>query len=366
MRASVTTACVLVLAVAGPREAGATDYTIRDLHPVGYKASGLYALDAGQFAGYAKGVPTSGSTHAFLWDDSTGTTVDLNPAGYAHSQVNGVSSSVQVGECYGLADGRAHAFLWLGSTSSAVDLHPAGCLDSTAKAVADGEQVGSATLPGQGYHAALWRGSAASFVDLHPSGYTSSHACAIAGGHVAGYAMATTDGWAHALLWNGSATEYVDLHPAGYGWSEAAGIADGQEVGFAHMLADWSQHALLWTGSASSVVDLHPLSGFSNSVAEGVSNGLQVGGGWGPVTGDYEHALLWRGSAESVVDLHGWLGSGYSSSYAYAIDANGNIAGRARDLAGNSHAIVWVPVPEPATLSLLTLGALLLARRRWV
>lgn len=70
------------------------------------------------------------------------------------------------------------------------------------------------------------------------------------------------------------------------------------------------------------------------------------------------------GTPTSYVDLHSYLDSGFVSSNAYAISSDGYIVGSAKDSAGKSHAILWVPTPEPATLSLLALGGLLIARRR--
>jgi hypothetical protein len=99
----------------------------------------------------------------------------------------------------------------------------------------------------------------------------------------------------------------------------------------------------LWTGSADSVVDLHP-SGFTQSFAYGVSGGQQVGYGGGAATGFRDHALLWTGSADSVVDLHTFLPPEFTSSYAWGIDADGNIVGWARAPDG-LHAFLLQPVP---------------------
>jgi len=73
-------------------------------------------------------------------------------------------------------------------------------------------------------------------------------------------------------------------------------------------------------------INPHP-SGFTSSVAQGVSDGQQVGWGAGPATGNQVHALLWAGSAASVVDLHAFLPPGFTSSQALGIDADGNIVG---------------------------------------
>lgn len=55
------------------------------------------------------------------------------------------------------------------------------------------------------------------------------------------------------------------------------------------------------TAAGYTLIDLHPPTGFSLSIAFGISRGKIVGTGY---TGSVYHALLWSGSAGSVVDLH--------------------------------------------------------------
>src|SRR5262249_20872566 len=67
-------------------------------------------------------------------------------------------------------------------------------------------------------------------------------------------------------------------------------------------------------------------------------------------------ALAWSGTADSVVDLQELLPPGYTFSRAYSIDQSGNIFGIATAVDG-THAVEWVPVPEPASFVLLWIGA---------
>jgi hypothetical protein len=113
-------------------------------------------------------------------------------------------------------------------------------------------------------------------------------------------------------------------------------------------------------------VDLGP-SGFADSSAFGIAGGQQAGGGFGSATGGVAHALLWSGTAASAVDLHQFLPAGFIDSRARSIDDQGNIVGYATDSAGNSHAILWQVVSEPAAIVSLGMGALtagLILRRR--
>ena len=103
----------------------------------------------------------------------------------------------------------------------------------------------------------------------------------------------------------------IDLNPEGFVESYASGVSDGQQVGYGYGAATGGYgHALLWHGTAASVVDLHPR-GFMISRVLGVSGGQQVGVGISPQPIAGAHALLWRGSAASLTDLnpHGFVRS---------------------------------------------------------
>jgi hypothetical protein len=133
-----------------------------------------------------------------------------------------------------------------------------------------------------------------------------------------------------------------------------------------------SYHAMLWYGSAASAIDLNP-AGYMGSEALHVSNGLQVGYAYtfpdpyptGPM---FYHALLWSGSAASAVDLNPFMPASYTDAYAYAIDEAGVIFGYAQRCVflkppDFTHAVMWVPVPEPASLLLLAMCGLLVLPR---
>jgi hypothetical protein len=300
------------------------------------------------------------SQHAVFWNTS-GTPLDLNPAGFNSSIGYATDGSQQVG--YGSpSTGGSHALLWSGSAASAVDLHPAGGFNfSAANSIGAGQQVGSAsgTATAAQSHAFIWTGTAASAIDINPAGFLSSSAFGTDGVNQVGYG-ANASSSQEALLWTGSAASAVDLGP-GF----AVGVYGNQQVGYGP-----GNHARLWTGSAASAVDLN---GSLNSSFAYSTNGLeQVGDGSDPATNQIQ-AYLWTGSAASIVNLQSLLpASGqWISSDAYYVDPGGNIFGRASGTyngVNGTYAVEWSPpaVPEPASASLILLGAggFLVRRRR--
>jgi hypothetical protein len=167
-------------------------------------------------------------------------------------------------------------------------------------------------------------------------------------------------GPSHAMLWSGRPATSVDLHPFGYTSSMVNAVTDASQVGVG--MYQGAEHALLWSGTPDSAVDLHP-AGFVKSRGMGVAGDLQVG--YGFLDNGYAHALLWQGSAASVIDLNQFL-PGYDGSMAASIDDQGRIYGWASLPGYRFHAVVWVPVPEPATvlILLICLGGRCLSPRR--
>ncbi len=109
------------------------------------------------------------------------------------------------------------------------------------------------------------------------------------------------------------------------------------------------------------MVDLNP-PGFTQTGANAVAGNLQVGFGAGTATGGQQHAMLWQGTAASYVDLNSFLtglGPTFVGSYAYDIDESGVIVGSAVASDGSNfvgYAVMWTPVPEPATAIMFLFG----------
>ncbi len=355
----------LLAAVFGANHASAVAYKASIISPPGYVTAEAAGVSGTSVVGL--GNPASGELGAFLYNSAANSFVDLSPPNWA-AQPHDVSGDRQVGVGSGpTTGGDIHAVLWESTAASLIDLNPTGYSYSAAHGISGNTQVGAGwgEATGGPVHALLWHGSAESVVELHPAGFTGSYANDVFESDVVG-AGHTPQG-TRALLWRGTAESVVNLHPAAYPESYATAVSEGSQVGagiFSSAIGG-ERHALLWHGTAASVIDLHP-AGFAQTDATGVAGSLQVGWGQGIATDGQEHALLWAGTAMSVVDLHSLLadlGPTFVNSFAHDIDANGVIVGSAGD--GNaSYAMMWTPVPEPASLGMcgLIFGAMLLFR----
>jgi hypothetical protein len=367
--------CLSLLPLAAAAsQAQAAEYQAFDL-------TGSYTITSAQSAcgGWQVGAgypAVPGYVHALIWSGTAASMIDLHPAsGYNDSQAFDMSASQEVGYGGRTSDsGRAHALLWTGTSNVPADLNPGlNKAISMANGTDGVHQVGWASWVVTGIpndttytHAAIWSGSSGTYADINPSGFDKSYAQKVNGTQIVGYGyLAAGTNASHALLWTGTAHTPVDLNPAGFSASSAWGIVGTQQVGFGAGLATGgSNHALLWNGSFDSYIDLHP-SGtmYSESKALGGWGAYQVGAAVLTIGGT-AHAMLWNGSPDSYVDLQQFLPAGFRSSGATAMDDQGDIVGWANDAGGTSHAIIWEPVPEPATLSLMALGGLALVRRR--
>ena len=354
-------------------------HSFKDLYSLSLSAttkigpsSNAEAADGGQVVSQAIGAGTSSKDHAMLWTASSGTGVDLNPQGFSSSAAIGTDGSQQVGYGTIATTTKNHALLWYGNALSAVDLNPAGFTLSFAYGTDGTQEVGSGAKTGSVVQALLWRGSAASVINLNPKGFTTSVANGTNGKRQIGqgYGKATGNN-DHAILWTSNAKSAVDLNPtnlAGVRSSFGLGIGGAEQVGYG-VDTQGEHEALLWHGTAASAVNLNPAK-FAASFANGTNGAQQVGDGWGDATDGEEHALLWSGDAKSYVDLGALLPSGFTRSFAFSINAAGEVFGYAQTATGTYDAIEWQPAladtpsPEPGAAVFLSVGSIAILRRR--
>jgi len=362
---------VMFIAAGAASEALGVTYNVINLTPSGSWSQAL-AASGGQQGGYGL---VGNNRQAFLWSGSAASGVNLHTGPYNESRINGMSGTQQAGFIHQLGSAPYHAYIWSGSAASGADLHPpsgfsASCAmgtNGTKQAGFGGnfmiDTQGNIVITGGGTHALLWNGSPTDYVDLNPSGFYNSVAAGISGTQQVGWGQPTSGSTMRASLWSSTAASYVNLHPSGYYDSFAKGISGTQQVGMGRPTSGSWSHALLWNGSAESFIDLDSAK-FYESCANG-TNGTQQAG-WGtvmvPQYGEvFKRAVVWNGSADSYTILPT---GGFYECWANGIDAYGNIVGGATYGTGGTYAVLWQPIPEPATVSLLALGGLAIIRRR--
>jgi hypothetical protein len=229
-----------------------SSYKFTDLNPAGScgscsPGSNAYGTD-GKSIGGSSGDPE----HAMLWKlAQLKAPVDLNPGGFAFSEAYAVRGTAQAGYAYSTTTNSYHAFLWNGTAASAVDLTTSTLSSAYATGLGYKSEVGCGTPAGMSVsHALLWHGTAASMIDLQPSGFTDSCARAASGNVQVGYGHFTSTNALHALLWKGSAKTSVDLQqylPNTFTSSEAYAIdTAGSIVGSAFSSTTNTWHAVIW------------------------------------------------------------------------------------------------------------------------
>ena len=188
-------------------------------------------------------------------------------------------------------------------------------------------------------HAAL---PSYTFTALGVQGGRDSEGMAInASGQVAGYSVTTGSAITPAIVWNG--TTATQLSTLGGPWSYAYAInASGQVAGNSFITpmvggsytSNEPTHAVVWNGTITT--DLGTLGG-TQSYAYAINASGQVAGKSYTAGNAATHAVVWNGT--TATDL-GTLGGTYSE--ASAINASGQVAGRA-STTGNMayHAVVW-------------------------
>ena len=121
----------------------------------------------------------------------------------------------------------------------------------------------------------------------------------------------------------------------------------------------------MWSGTAASWMSLHPAGTFG-SVIRAMNESHQVGE---VNVGVDWHASVWSGTSASWTDLHAFLPAGFTSSRATGVSSDSfytYVSGYGyNDLTQREEALVWMsPVPEPASIAVLGLGAIAVIRRR--
>ncbi|MGB9619530.1 MAG: PEP-CTERM sorting domain-containing protein [Armatimonadota bacterium] len=352
---------------AGPR------YTLIDLggFDPAQKSAALGVDNAGRVVGWAflQTGQNEYSQRAFLWEN--GTTYDLGALpGEQVSCAVRISDSGWVAGQSGYA--AIHAAAWYTGISGQEAIYDLGTLGGTHSfsfGLNDAAQiVGQSEMPGNRCgHAFLWtlQDGMTDLGTLPISPNTTGTGINNLG-QVVGYTGSGTD--SRAFVWENGTIRYIDADAEQV--SEATFAMDINDSGLVvgSMYVEEPDgvvlHACIWDLLAGARTDLGVLAGFGDTSLHAV-NALGHAVGLAIRQTTENHAILYESG--SLIDLNSLIdpGSGWVLNEARDINDKGWIVGAGVSPSGQHHGFLLVPVPEPATLSLLTLSGLaLLGRRR--
>ncbi|MHB1034323.1 MAG: PEP-CTERM sorting domain-containing protein [Pirellulales bacterium] len=348
-------AALIALTAIGIGAANAAVYKVKDLSTLGGTESYALAINnSGQIVGASKTIGDR-STHGFVYNGSRlldlGTLV--NPGSRPGSSGNAINTSGQIvgsasmdGDEFGTI---YRAFLY--GNGGMTEIGPGF---SVANAINDkGEIVGELGMNSDDFFVAGGLTLPSALNGKHGHAHDINNTTQIVG------EAFFTPGGNHAFLYYGS--WLLDLGTLGGSRSSAYAINNlGQVVGEAQR-SDGSVHAFRWSGA---MTDLGALRGM-NSRATAINDKGQIVGYSGLDDFLSNRAFLY--SNNTLTDLNTRIdpASGWTLLHAYGINDRGQIVGDGTNVFGQRHAFLLTPVPEPSTLVLASLGAVLALVLRW-
>ena len=339
-------------------------YRLVDLNTLGGPNSFALAVNnSGQVVGASEidlvGFPGHPLLHPFLYSD--GSLIDLGTLGGDYGAAYAINDSgVVAGEAQTSGGFFTHAFRTDGKLKE--DLGTLSGSNSVAYGINAHNQVVGFAGGDMTHHGSAFLYETGPMIDLDtfPGGATSSARGINAAGNIVGDAQ-PNGFFPHAFLW--TAGTFHDLGTLGGGGSTANAINDdGLVVGSSALAGDSGAHGFLYNGA--SLVDLGTLGG-PDSNAFSINAGGDIVGQSETASGEARGFLY---TTDTMLDINALLenpSTGWTVTEARAINDAGWIVGAARTQTGNQHAVLLVPVPEPASVAgtLFSLSSMIIGRR---
>lgn len=347
--------------------AAAQDWQIQALDPLGFNggavASGIN--DSGQVVGYA--FDSNGDSRPMLWGNGS-----AQELGYISSTNEGeaykINNQGQIVGWSATESGSWRATIWNGGVATNIGTLGSGVSSFAMNINDNGVVAGSSYFGTAGSHAFTWT-AGGGLVDY--GSFTPGHSMYYAGfnginnnGFLVGTGYRLFSPY-HAVWANAGQGSITDLAaPGQFSHSMANAVNDaGVVVGYSNN-GSGSEHAGIFTGPGQfTSIDTLGL-GASRAFDVNESNWI-VGDAFGEVNGEWvQTAFLYRDGV--MIDLSSVLpaSSGWSAvTIANGINEQGQIVG-VGIYNGQQTAFVMTPVPEPASMVALGLGAAALLRRR--
>jgi hypothetical protein len=271
----------------------------------------------------------------------TWTPLDAPGTGVYQTSVSGISGNNVVGYYSHQDSSPSHSFLYNGGSWTELPISPS-CIDGSIVVSMSGERYNLTT--------GILTPASVQF-----TGSQSNRIYGISGSYVVGEGPYGNDGLEHGFLWNFSTQTYTLLNYPGAGPGEtyAEGISGDSVVGW-YRGSFGPVHGYLYNITTQSYTSFHYPGATGETIAQGISGNNIVGQYW---DNSGEHGFLYNGTSWTTLSYPGAV-----NTYAYGISGN-NIVGNYNYGDGMPvHGFIYT-IPEPATLLLFGLGAVMLRKK---
>lgn len=353
---------VLVVLISQPAGAVEPLYSLIDMgHASGY----IELVPAGiNSSGYVVGSVGSGSnSRGFVWNPNTHVTTLLGNLGSRAAGIN--DSGIVVGNDSVNFASRPYRYNIQTGVMTYMNPLPGGSSADAFAVNASGAVTGLCLNAINQYRAPLWAAGSDTPIDLGAlpgdGRYSMGRAINAAGVVVGQSKPGNYVVPVYATRWDPITHEVLSLGTLPGGFNSTAYAINNAGFIAGSSSADTTSHPFLWSPTTHVMTDMGILPGSSRATAYAMNDFNTVVGISGFNLGDpLNRAFLWT-SQTGMVNLNTLTdasAAGWVLNLAQGINNAGWITGYGRAPDGHQHGFVLVPVPEPAALSLLLIGAL--------